>query len=321
MTFLRGEKENTWSGANESQMRGNVRMLVQMAHPLHPHIRLRLPTLQRPHDKPIMYSMIPPLDKLFSKLKSFSTDSSMVELKAFVRERQTSSAAEANMPHLPGVSELISNIIQQIDPVSLFPFIDLFRLALVDPRVSGYFAEQPSHLAIVSCLDRVVSLQDQCPYPLRIVTLHMSCNLFSSPLFPPQLLGNSALSGLLIPLITFSLLEKSHTPTAAAAASLAYNMTAFNHLQRLNGKGDILPESAQVELMAGLLEAVQRKPGSKDEARGLLLSIGLLAYLAPQDGELADLYRALEAKEVAAGVKGMFDGIDDLILEVQTVVG
>lgn len=321
MTFLQGERENVWSGADESQLRGNVRMLVQMAHFSHPHTGLRLPTLQRPHDKAIMYTTVPPLEKLVSKLGSLSTNPSVIELRTFIHERQTSGAAEARVPHLPAVSAFLSDSVQHLEPVSLFPVIDLFRLALIDPRVSGYFAEQLSHSAIVSCLGHVVSLQEKCPYPLRLVTLYLSCNLFSSPLFPPQLLGNLALSGLLVQLITFSLLDTSHTPTVAAATTLAYNIGAFNHLQRLNGKEDILPESAQVELMAGLLEVIRRKPGSKDELRGLLLSVGLLGYLAPQDGELVNLYGALDAKEVVAGAKGMFDGIDDLVLEVEAAVG
>lgn len=320
MTFLQGEKENVWSGANESQIRSNVRMLVQMAHVSHPHTTLRLPTLQRPHEKPIMYSTIPPLDKLIGKLGSLSTNPAVTELRAFVQDRQKASAAGARVPHLPALSALINASVQNIEPVSLFPVIDLFRLALIDPRVSGFFAEQPSHSTIIACLERVISLQDKCPYPLRLVTLHLACNLFSSPLFPPQLLGNSALSGLLVPLITFSLLETSHAPTVAAAASLAYNIAASNHLQRLHEKEEILPESVQVEMMAGLLESMGRKPASKDALRGLLLSVGLLGYSAPQGGELNDLCGALDAKNVVAGVKGMFDGINELILEVEAVV-
>ncbi len=321
ITFLHGEKADEWSGASESQLRGNVRMLVEMAHPPHPHTALKLPTLRRPHDKPIIYTKAPPLEKLVSKLGSLGTDPCVAELKAFVNVRQTSGAAAAPVPHLPAISALITRSIEQVEPVSLFPLIDLWRLALVDPRISGYFAEEPSHLSISACLRRVVSLEDKCPYPLRIVTLQMSCNLFSSPLFPPQLLGNSALSGLLVSLITFSLLDTSHSPIRAAAASLAYNMAAFNHMQRLHGNEDILPESAQLELMAGLLEAMRRKLESIDELRGLLLSVGLLGYMAPQDGELFDLCRASDAKKVTAGVKGIFEGIDELAQEVETIVG
>lgn len=319
MTFLKGETENVWSGADESRLRGNLRMLVQMAHFSHPHTGLKLPNMQRSHPKPITYTTVPPLEKLVGKLGPLSTNPSIVELRAFVKQRQVSGAAEARVPNLSDISAFLNDSIQRLEPISLFPIIDLFRLALVDPRVSGYFAQQQSRSAIVTCLEHVVSLQEKCPYPLRLVTLHLSCNLFLSPLFP-QLFGDTALSGLLISLTTFSLLDTSHAPTVGAAISLAYNICAFIHMQRLDGKDDILPESAQVELMAGLLEVI-RKPRNKEELRGLLLSIGLLGYLAPQDGELVNLYGALDAKEVVKGLKGMFDETDDLVTEVGAVVG
>lgn len=320
MTFLKGETENVWSGADESQLRGNLRMLIQMAHVSHPHTGLRLATIQRPHAKPITYTTVPPLEKLVSKMGPLSTDPSVVELRAFVKQRQLSGAAEARVPNLPALGALVSDSVQRLEPMSLFPIIDLFRLALVDPRVSGYFAQQPSHSAIVTCLGRVVSLQEKCPYPLRLVTLHLSCNLFLSPLFPSQLLGDAVLSELLVPLTTSSLLDTGHAPTVGAAISLAYNICAFVHMQRLDGKADILPESAQVELMAGMLEVIT-KPQNKDQLRGLLLSIGLLGYLTPQDGELVNLFRALDVKEVVKGVKGIYDEIDDLLPEVEAVVG
>ena len=68
ISFLKGEKESEWVGANEAQLRGNVQLLLQMAHPPHPHTQLRLPTLQRHHKQPVTYSKIPPIDKLVAKL-------------------------------------------------------------------------------------------------------------------------------------------------------------------------------------------------------------------------------------------------------------
>jgi desumoylating isopeptidase 1 len=326
MTFLQGEKESEWSGANERQLRGNIRILVQMAHPPHPHTQLKLFILHQPHDVAYIHEKRPSLDKLVSRLGSFSADPCIMELKEFVNARPTHGPAEVPLPHLPAVSALIVGSIQHMEPVSLFPIIDLFRLALIDPRVSGYFAEEPCQVAVSTCLQRVVSLGDKCPYALRVVTLYLSTNLFSSPLFPPQLLGNAALSGLLIPLITSSLLDTSpppigQLPNGQAVSFLAYNVAAFNRFQRLKGSGDVLPESSQIELMAGLLEALRRKKWGRNELRGLLLAVGLLVYSAPLDGELADLCRALDAKEIVRELKGLHRDHDELAEEVEMVIG
>lgn len=313
MTFLRGEKENEWSGANESQLRGNVRMLMQMAHPPHPHSQLKLPTLQRLHEKPVTCAKIPPLEKLIARLGPLQNDPAVTALKTFITARQSSIPADSPLPSLPKISSFLLNSTQTLDPPSLFPIMDLFRLALVDPRISGYFAEEPSHTTVLGCLSSVTALGEECPYPLRIVTLQLASNLFTTPLFPPHLLSDPTLSTPLIQLLTSALLDPTHPPLRVSAASVAYNMAAFNHLQRLQSKPDLLPESAQVELMAGLLEALGREErGGKDELRGLLLAAGLLAYSSPRGGELMDLCEALGARGVVEGIQGQFDELTAL---------
>lgn len=322
MTFLKGEKENEWSGANEGQLRANIRMLVQMAHPPHPHSNFKLSILQRLHETPVTYAKIPPLEKLTAKLGPLQKDPSVTALKGFITARQTSIPAEAPLPSLPNIGAFIITSLKTIDPASLFPLIDLFRVAVIDPRVSGFFAEEPSHATVFACFSSVIALGEKCPYGLRIITLQLASNLFTSSLFPPQLLSNPTLSTPLIQLLTASLLDPTHVPLRVTAASVAYNMAAFNHLQRLQSKPDLLAESAQVELMAGLLEALGgEERGGKDEVRGILLSVGLLAYAAPSEGEVVDLCQALGAKGTVEEMRGKFDDLEGLIKEVILVLG
>ena len=320
MSFLRGEKENQWEGANESQLRGNVRLLIQMAHPPHPHTKLKLPTLQKQHRRPVTYTKVPPLEKLIVKLGPSATDQAVVSLKDFIAARQASGAAEAPLPPFPSISSYVVNAVKTLPPASLFPLVDLLRLALVDPRVSGYFAEESSYSTISAILSTVISSAGECPYTLRIVTVQLACNLFTSPLFSSQLLTDATLSNALTQLVTSSLLDTAHSPIRVAAASLAFNIAAHNHLQRLEEKDDLLPESTQVELMASLLEALAIEEESKEGLKGLLLAIGLLAYAAPQGGELVDLCQALGAKETVGGKKGLDKELMGLAKEVGLVV-
>lgn len=309
MTFLLGEKENEWSGANAGQLQGNVRLLVQMAHPPHPHLSLKLANFQRPHGKPIIFTKLPPLAKLLAKLGPLQNDPAVNALKTFVTNSQSCGPADNPVPSLPSISTFLIHAVKTVDPPSLFPIIDLFRLALVDPRISSYYAEEPSHLTIHTILSSVSALKSECPYPLRITTLQLSCNLFSSSLFPPQLLNNPALSTPILNLLTSSLLDPRFPALRISAASTAYNLVASNHHARPELTPDLLPEHAQVELMAALLEAlrtgaVSQEGGmTKDEVRVLLLTVGLLAYAAPAEGELVDLCTALDAKGVLGKVK------------------
>ena len=318
MSFLKGEKENEWTGANESQLRGNVNLLLQMAHPEHPHTLLRLPTFRRTH-KAVTYPKVPPIEKLVAKMGASASDPAVNALKNFVTARQQSGAADAPLPNLPELSNFILKSIKTSSPENLFPLIDLFRVALVDPRLSGYFAQDPSQ-TILAILSKVTGLDTSCPYTLRIVTLQLACNLFSSPLFPPKLLSDSDLSTPLLQLVTTSLLDTEHFPVRVSAASLAFNISAANHTRRLAEQEDLLPEGTQVELMAGLLEAIGKERESKDGLRGLLMAVGLLKYMAPKGAEVDDLCQAVGAKDIVKDAKGVFVELKDLAKEVELVM-
>ena len=319
MSFLKGEKENEWTGANESQLRGNVQLLVEMAHPPHPHTLLRLPMLQRVHKLPVIYTKIPPVDKLINRMGPSGSDPAVSAMKNFVTARQESGAVDAPLPSLPNLSAFIIKCLKTLAPENLFPIVDLFRLALVDPRLSGYFAQDNSK-TVLAILSSIIGLDAKCPYTLRIVTLHMACNLFTSSLFPPKLLSNHDLSTLLLQLVTTSLLETGHPPVRVAAASLAFNIAAFNHAQRLGEHRDPLPESSQVELLASLLEAVGRERESKEGLRGLFLAAGLLRYASPKGGEVEDLCEAVGAKDIVVESKGTFPDLKELAEELELVM-
>ncbi|KAL9599527.1 MAG: hypothetical protein Q9219_003771 [cf. Caloplaca sp. 3 TL-2023] len=319
MSFLKGEKESEWSGANEGQLRGNVRMLIQMAHPPHPHTHLRLRTLQRRH-KTVTYTKVPPLEKLIAKMGARGTHAAVVELKNFICAREASGASGAALPSLPAIDTFIVECIGSDPPDALFPLVDLFRCALVDPRVSGYLAAETSHSTIITMLSKPSTLDNTCPYSLRIVTLHLACNLFTSSILAVRLLQDTNLCTPLIQLITSSLLDTTHPPIRVAAASLAFNMAAVNHARRLDGKEDVLAESFQVELMASLLETISVENENKDSLRGLLTAIGLLAYGAPEHGEVREVWTALGAVETVQAKKAFSDDLKDLVTEVEQVL-
>ena len=318
VSFLKGEKENEWQGANEGQLRGNINLLIQMAHPPHPHTLLRVPTLHRPYKTPVTYSKVPPIDKVVKKMGTLGTQSSVVALKDFNVVRAESGAVDAPLPALPELSKTIIDCTETQSAETLFPLVDLFRLALVDPRVSGYFTQDIS--PILAIFNKVASMAESCPYQLRIVTLHMTCNLWTSHIFPKSLLSNEKLSAPLLQLVISSLLDASHAQVRVVAAQLAFNIAATNHQQRLVQQNDLLPVEGQIELIASLLEAARNEKESVDALRGLYLAIGLIRYLAPVKGELDEVCEAIGAKDMIAEAHGSFKELKDLAKEVELVL-
>ncbi|KAJ6184229.1 hypothetical protein N7519_005530 [Penicillium mononematosum] len=300
MTFLKGQKLDEWSGATPAKLVGNVRMLLEMAHPAHPHRQLRLPSLQREITTFVMYKKVPPLEKLLQKLPvAFKEGLGVAQVIEFVKLRH--SATEPG-PDLHIFATTLTSIYSTLPIDTHFAVVDLVRLLLLDPRASGYFAEEAQHATLLTLL-APLSQDDlsSCPYNLRIVALQLVCNLFSTPLYPEQLTSSSSpLRETCLRLATNSLLD-SQTSLRVVAASFAYNLAAFNHNARLDGKQDPLSEEDQVELTASLLEAVSRENESVEALHGLLFALGLLVYEAPMDGSLIDLCRAMGVTETISG--------------------
>ncbi|KAJ5497125.1 hypothetical protein N7463_009112 [Penicillium fimorum] len=305
MTFLKGQKLDQWSGATPAKLVGNIRMLLEMAHPAHPHRQLRLPSLQREITTFVMYKKVPPLDKLLQKLPvAFKEGHSVAQVIEFVKQRHstTEPVADIRVPDLHAFATTLNSTYSTLPSGSHFAVVDLVRLLLLDPRASGYFAEETQHATLLTLL-APLSQDDlsSCPYNLRIVALQLACNLFSTPLYPEQLTSSSSpLRETCLRLATNSLLD-SQTSLRVVAASFAYNLAAFNHNARFDGNSDPLSEEDQVELTASLLEAVSREDESVEALHGLLFALGLLVYEAPMDGSLIDLCRAMGVSETISG--------------------
>ncbi|GIJ86299.1 hypothetical protein Asppvi_005186 [Aspergillus pseudoviridinutans] len=300
MTFLKGNKLEEWSGADPAKLRGNVRLLIEMAHPTHRHRQLHLPSFQRHLSNFVMYKKVPPLDKLVQKLQPHHEDPRLKSMIAFITARSsattpTSPAADVAVPDaLPTFASYLQSTFHALPPENHFALVDLARLLFLDTRVSSFFAEEPNHTTLLTLLSPSTNLSS-CPYNLRIVMLQLICNLFSSPLYLDHLTTSTANNNLhttVLTLTTSSLLDP-HPNLRTVAASLAYNLSAANHNARFAGLPDKFTEEEQVELTASLVEAIAQEAESAEALHGLLFALGLLVYEAPADGAVVDLCRAM----------------------------
>ncbi|KAK8110435.1 PUL domain-containing protein [Apiospora kogelbergensis] len=96
ITFLKGEQQERWMGADASRLRGNVGLLAQMATPSHPHQMLNLSRFADPEARPVLYEKIPPLDKLMAKMGS--DDPAVLGLKHFIETRKAEVRLQRRFP-------------------------------------------------------------------------------------------------------------------------------------------------------------------------------------------------------------------------------
>ncbi|KAI1351753.1 PUL domain-containing protein [Xylaria sp. FL0043] len=316
VTFVHGKRQESWAGADAARLRGTVKLLAEMAAgPSHPHRLLRLPHLSNLDSKPVLFAKVPPLPKLLSKLGPAANDPAVQGMKHFIETRSDDGPAMATLPDLSAFSKFLVTSLTDLPRELLFTVVDLFRCGLVDSRVSGYYAEEQNHKTIIALLE-AVNDDSASPYSLRLVTLQLACNLFSSPLFPEQLLGQVPLRTAVTRLLSSSFLDDNHNAIRVAAASLLYNVAHENSRQRQQSK-EGLPEEDQIELAASVLEAIAQEESSAEALHGMLLALGLLAYCMPMEGELIDLLRTMDAQGTILAKKKTFPN-EPLIAEVGT---
>ncbi|KAL9076867.1 MAG: hypothetical protein Q9157_003534 [Trypethelium eluteriae] len=315
ISLLKGEKQEQWSGANEAQLRGNIKLLLETTFPPHPHTKLDVPNLQRASLAPVLYGKMPPLDKLIAKMGDAGRDQSVVALRSFIQQRNQDGASETPLPDLPAFAAFLDSAISQLPAEVLFAAVDLLRSSMVDSRVGGFFAED-SQDTIEKLMQHVATLED-CPYNLRLVSIHLACNLFASTLWSKSLSANPRIGSLLVQLVTVSLLDDKHPNLRVAAASLAFNLAALNYRIRREENQELLPESDQLELAASLLETLSVEQESKDAVKALALAIGLLVFFAHQNGDLLDICKAMDAASTVKN-KEPLSGNDVLVKEIGT---
>ncbi|EFR04655.1 hypothetical protein MGYG_07660 [Nannizzia gypsea CBS 118893] len=305
ITYLKGERENQWSGANPTELRGNVQLLLQMAWPPHPHSSLKLPSLERHIDQYISYKKVPPLDKLLSKVGPAASDPSIVALVNFIKASNSTDQTKPPLPDLNQLSFFVKTKFLSLPAETHFAILDLFRVIFGDPRVSGYYAEEHDHGTILTLLSRANDLSNT-PYSQQLVMTHLACNFFTSHLYLTQLAHHDGLRHACIKLATNALLDY-RSSLRATGASLIFNLAASNHNKRLLDppEAESLPEADQFELLASVVEAIRAEQESPDTLHGLLLSLGLLVHYAPVDGEVVELCRALEAESVVLKKAGI----------------
>ena len=323
ITFLKGQKQDEWAGADPSRLRGNVRLLLQMAKPpQHSHTKLRLPTCQRLIEKPMMYTRTPPLEKLLAKLgPAFSEHESVQALVNFIKTRDAKDMTQAALPDLHAISTHVASTFPTLPKETHFALIDLVRVAAVDSRVSSFFVTENE----AGTLSTLLGSSDDfasAPYNIQSVSLQLACNLFSSNIFQEQIFrpdsAASPQSSVLkekIEILAAHCLLSPHLNARAMAAALVYKLSSYSHnarmlAQDLAARNDSADEAGvSDDLAAALLESVTSlsslaAPATlsagnmKDTLHALLLALGMLLYAAPAEDMLWDLCRAMDLRDV-----------------------
>ncbi|KAI0670928.1 DUF862-domain-containing protein [Trametes maxima] len=269
--FLDGKKVGELKGANGSELRSQVDLLLYQAFPPHPHTKLSLPAIEALSTNPILFAQVPALDTVSTKLSSFidaapssaelqmakQTVTTVVIPLLKTRFPEKGAAAEAvKKPSFTAPAPLLASwaastrsLINALPPSQLFPLVDLWRLAILDSGVASWIATttpaQPDPLRLF--LDKALALLDGADPAQKasgrnylLTVLRALSNGFAHASLGKTLLSRAEPGGKRGPVTRAVVAALLHDDAAVrtAAASLAFNLAATlqkSRVERLRG--------------------------------------------------------------------------------------
>ncbi|KAJ7600908.1 PPPDE putative peptidase domain-containing protein [Mycena floridula] len=320
--FLDGKKIDEMKGANPSELRSQIDLLLFQAYPPHPHTSLSLPALEAVSLKPILFVTVPALDTVSTKLAGFIDNAPWPVKSSYTKAQVKQSLSATVIPYLkarfaakeksvlpsatPSIlaawSQITAVLAEALPVESLFPIVDIWRLGFLDPAVSSWSAANiiaPGDPITIFLAE--VNVQDS-PRNYILTVLRLLSNAFSSQPLAERLLasGKSSMTALLIPALL-------HTDTTVrtAAASLAFNVAGFVQQGRVekvrNGGGTGMTDEDNdwdVEMASAIVEAIEREKENEEVVHRLAASLGCLIRLSPCHEEVTPLLEVLQARKV-----------------------
>ena len=269
----------------------------------HPHTKLSLPAVEALSTNPILFTQVPPLDTVSTKLVSFidaapqsaelsaakqALSTSFVPfLKARFPDKNASAATPAKKPAVPttpqvlgGWASLTSALVAALKPAQLFPLADLWRLAVLDEHVANWLAvptnqnQNPVDVLVQKALDVLDSPDAEEKTAGRnylLTVLRMLANGFAHGALARTLLGGKRAQ---VTRVVVAALLHGDAAVRTAAASLAFDVAATlqrSRVEELRGAAvGTVPveveedEEWEVELVSAVLETLANEMQSEE---------------------------------------------------------
>ncbi|KAH9847895.1 DUF862-domain-containing protein [Lenzites betulinus] len=335
--FLDGKKLEELKGANGAELRSQVDLLLFQAFPPHPHTKLSLPAVEALSTNPILFTQVPALDTVVSKLSSFIdaapqsaelqtakkslTNSITPLLKTRFPPKGSPEEAAKKKPTFPATAPLLSSwtttttaISNTLPPAQLFPLVDLWRLAILDDGVAQWLATAPQPNPLQLFLAKALAVLDASANdPAQkasgrnylLTVLRTLANGFAhAPLTGTLLAAQRA------PITRAVVAALLHDDAAVrtAAASLAFNIASAlqkSRVERLRGAAPGVTPTAvaedeewEVEMVSAVLEALSNETQSEEVVHRLTAALAFLLRLSPfYETQLRGLLEVLQSQE------------------------
>lgn len=189
-------------------------------------------------------------------------------------------------------SQATAGLISVLPADALFPLIDMWRLAFLDPATGSWAAAPstspcggPISIVLPKAVEALQSGSSKGARNYVLTVLRLLCNSFSSNTLTRKIFTDGTVKPVLTLVLVQSLLHED-AAVRTAAASLTFNVGAWLQSNRVeavkDGKGiqaDAVGEDAEweVEVVTAILEALVRETGN-EEVGEFLISLAWPRY-------------------------------------------
>ncbi|KAG0143405.1 hypothetical protein CROQUDRAFT_661306 [Cronartium quercuum f. sp. fusiforme G11] len=329
--FVNRKEVGEVKGANASELRTQVNLMLYTAYPPHIHNKLRLPRLKALSDQAIQYSQVPDLDKALSKLiESINTHAPALASDAipvfetivvpFLKDK-----ANLNDPtSFTRWNKHSISLINALPPAQSFPVLDFLRLGVTKAEYAVKLANLPREFdpicqAVGFAISKAQSDEAGLARAFSLTLLRLLSNAIGSEALVKRIVQGP--DRRLVTQYIINMLLSEDESVRVTACSACYGLVCGWSAGRTewvdaegeeweaglssNNNGD--DEEWEVELMSALLEALKREkaPLAKaDVVHRLVATIGRLDYLSPYHlSSLKVLTESLDFAQILNQVK------------------
>lgn len=248
----------------------------------HPHLSLDLPLISSLSTEPILFAQVPALDTVHNKLVSFLDgapslansrkikDDLAQKIFPWLKQRFVEKSKVPPSPAVvPAFSQTITALVADLPAVSLFPLLDIWRLAILEPTIA------PTTLApLVKVLTSTSESMSSSPRATLLTLLRLATNALGTSLSRSLLAADARARAALTNVLVQALLHSDRL-VRVAAASLAFNVGAWvqkGRAARVKGGTDAVDGirageedgECEVELVSAVTEALANEEESED---------------------------------------------------------
>lgn len=321
--FLNGRKTDELRGANARELEHAVDRWLWQAFPPHPHESLPLPAIKALSTAPILFTAQPNWTALLGKLLPAIDGMSAVpaeerakiqhffqgEVVPFLQTKTLSSGCslEALIVSWAAYTDRLQ---AELGPEQLFPLFDLWRVAMLDPKVCSLVSMPPTSIGsrpLLALFTTLYKLPSATPQAYLLTVLRLVANCFSFLGLAALIVAPSAPSRTAFTTLLVDNLLSADEGVKSAAAAIAFNVASVRHrsvtgrLAAVEGGGSGDEGDWTLEVVFAVLEAIKTEDSNEDILHRLISALGLLLLKSPHTAELALNLEVLDARAILEG--------------------